>query len=457
VSVATAPEAVTTAPTVVPMMPGKLPLIGHAFTFWRNPLKFFTSVSAQGPLVRIQLGPMQGYLVSNHELLYDILVRRAKDYEKGMQYDRVRGMLGNGILLSEGDLHRSQRLLMQPAFHHTKIAEYTEIMRTSSEHMFGSWQDGQQVHMYEMFYELAVRIVIKALFSTDMAEHDIDEVYKCMPVVISGVEKRAAIPPALLDKVPTKASKLWHDAVNRLAVVGHRIVRDMDAQENRPTDDLMARLFASRDEGNTTMTAQQIHEEFMTMLTAGSETTPSAMAWTAYLLGEHPDVQRRVQAEVDEVLGDRPIVAADLPKLEYLRRVVTESLRIYPPVWALGRRTTKDTELGGHTIPAGTEVLYSIYAVHHDRAVYPKPDVFDPDRWLPERRREIPRSAFMPFGAGVRNCIGESFAWNEIMGVTATLMQNWHLRPVSDEPVKPIAMGALVPGPLPMTVVRRKK
>jgi cytochrome P450 len=439
----------------VPTMPGRLPLVGHAVRMWRNPLRFFTAVSARGPLVRIRLGPYQAYLVSNHDMLYDILVRRAKDYEKGMQYDRVRGMLGNGILLSEGELHRRQRLLMQPAFHHTQIARYVEIMRSSAQQKFDSWTDGQQVPMYTTFYELAVRIVIKALFSTDMAEQDIDEVYECMPVVISGVERRAAIPPALLDRVPTRASRRFHGAMGRLTMVGRRIVADLGGRQDRPSDDLMATLFAARDTGNPDVTDQQIHEEFMTMLTAGSETTPSAMSWTVYLLGEHPEVQQRVRDEVDTVLNGRPITAEDLPRLEYVRRVVTEALRMYPPVWALGRRTKVDTELGGHPIPAGTEVLYSIYAVQHDPNVYDEPHRFDPDRWLPERSTKLPRSAFMPFGAGVRNCIGESFAWNEIQVVLATLVTDWHIER-SAQPVQPIAMGALVPGALPMTVTRRR-
>lgn len=448
--------AVASRPSV-PEMPGKLPLLGHAVTMWRNPLTFFNSVSETGPLVKIRLGPLRAYLVSDHEMLNEILVRNAKQYEKGMQYDRVRSMLGNGILLSEGEFHRRQRLLMQPAFHHTQVATYVEIMRDSATHVFNGWRDGQLVLMYHMFYELAVRIVIKALFSTDLAESDIDEVYKCMPVVISGAERRAAIPPVLLDRIPTRASKRFHDAIGRLAKVGHRIVSDLGADPHRPTDDLMTRLLAARDQGNVEMSDQQIHEEFMTMLTAGSETTPSAISWTCYLLGEHPDVQRRLQAEVDEVLQGRPVTADDLPKLEYTRRVATEALRMYPPVWALGRRTTEDTELGGYPIAKGTEVLYSIYAVQNDRRIYAKPRTFDPDRWLPNRRTEIPRTAFAPFGAGVRNCIGESFAWNEILTVIATLASEWHVRPVSDEPVQPIAMGALVPGPLPMHVVRRRR
>ncbi|MFF9452012.1 cytochrome P450 [Streptomyces flaveolus] len=439
-------------------MPGRIPLAGHAVQMFRNPLRFFQSVSEQGGLVRIWLGTKQAYVVSDHDMLYDILVRKAKSFEKGMQFDQARPLLGNGILLSEGDFHRRQRLLMQPAFHHEKIGTYVDVMRESATDVFGTWRDGQRVGMYNMFYELAVRIVIKALFSTDMVEQDVAEVYKSMPVVISGVEKRAAIPPALLDRIPTQSSREFHSAIGRLYSMGRRIIADYRAKgASDQADDLMTLLFAAQAGGNKEMTDKQIQDEFMTLLTAGSETTPSAMSWTCMLLGRHPEVQRRMQEEVDKVVGDRPVEAGDLRDLDYTRRVIQEALRMYPPVWALGRKCVQDTELGGHLIPAGTEVLYSIYAVHHDPKTYDNPEAFDPDRWLPERAKQVPRSAFMPFGAGVRNCIGESFSWFETQTVLATLMQQWSVQPITGEPVKPIAMGALVPGELPMKVVRRVK
>ena len=450
--------ALATAAPSVPPMPGRIPLAGHAVQMFRNPLRFFQSVSEQGGLVRIWLGTKQAYVVSDHDMLYDILVRKAKSFEKGMQFDQARPLLGNGILLSEGDFHRRQRLLMQPAFHHEKIGTYVDVMRESATDVFGTWRDGQRVGMYNMFYELAVRIVIKALFSTDMVEQDVAEVYKSMPVVISGVEKRAAIPPALLDRIPTQSSREFHSAIGRLYSMGRRIIADYRAKgASDQADDLMTLLFAAQAGGNKEMTDKQIQDEFMTLLTAGSETTPSAMSWTCMLLGRHPEVQRRMQEEVDKVVGDRPVEAGDLRDLDYTRRVIQEALRMYPPVWALGRKCVQDTELGGHLIPAGTEVLYSIYAVHHDPKTYDNPEAFDPDRWLPERAKQVPRSAFMPFGAGVRNCIGESFSWFETQTVLATLMQQWSVQPITGEPVKPIAMGALVPGELPMKVVRRDK
>lgn len=441
--------------STIPPVPGRLPVVGHAYRMWKDPLRFFQSASALGPIAKLWLGPMPAYLVSDHEMLYDILVLKAKSFDKGMQFDRARPLLGNGILLSEGEFHRRQRRIMQPAFHHENIASYLDVMRSAAEDTFGRWRDGQQVGMYSMFYELAVRIVIKALFSTEMAEQDIAEVHRSMPVVISGVERRAAVPPALLDILPTQGTREFHAAIRRLRAIGTRIVADYRTQDAAPGKDLMTLLFASRDEGNPEMTDKQIHEEFMTLLTAGSETTPSAMGWTCHLLGQHPEVQERIQAEVDEVFGGGPVTAEGLGRLPFTRRVVQESLRMYPPVWALGRRTAEDVDIRGYHLPARTQVFYSIHAIHHDPAVYDRPERFDPDRWEGQRGKAIPRTAFTPFGAGVRNCIGESFAWNEIQAVLATLLRDWTISPAPGAPVVPIAMGALVPGPLPMTVTRR--
>jgi cytochrome P450 len=421
---------------------------------WKNPLGFFEKASSQGPIARLWLGPKMAYLVSDHEMLNDILVKKAKSFDKGMQFDRARPLLGNGILLSEGSFHRRQRRIMQPAFHHESIAAYMQVIQEAADELACSWEDGQVVTLYHTFYKLAVQIVIKALFSTDLAEQDIAEVYRSMPVVISGVERRAAIPTAVLDFLPTKGSKEFYAAIKRLRAIGTRIVTDYRSRGTEPRDDLMALLFTSKDQGNGSMTDKQIHEEFMTLLTAGSETTPSAMSWTSYLLGRYPHVQERVQAEVDEVCAGGRVTYDKLPELEYTRRVVKESLRLYPPVWALGRRTVEEVEIGGHLLPPRTQVFYSIYAIHHNPAVYRDPEAFDPDRW---ERDQIPRTAFTPFGAGVRNCIGEQFAWTEIQVVLARLMSQWTVRPVDSGPVAPLAAGALVPGPLPMRVSRRTK
>jgi cytochrome P450 len=448
--------AIATAPPPVPRMPGRLPIAGHAVTWFRNPLKFLRTVATHGDLVRVWLGPKEAYVVSSHEYLNELLVRQAKKFSKGVHYDRARLFLGNGILLSEGEVHRRNRLMLQPAFHHTKIDGYVDIMRDSATQVFDGWHDGQRVGMYGTFYELAIRVVMKAMFSTDMIEEHTAEVARSMPVVISGFEKRAAIPPEILDRLSPKGSREFHGAIARLFAVGHRIVADYRARETASaTDDLMTLMLGARDGGDMAMTDQQIHDEFMTMLTAGSDTTSSAMSWVCYLLGRYPEVQERVRAEVDAVVGDRPIVGDDLADLAYTRRVIHEALRLYPPVWGLARKSVEDVEIGGHLIPANTQMLYSMYVIHHDPEVYPDPDRFDPDRWEGERGRRIPRTAFVPFGAGVRNCIGESFAWAEIQTIVGSLLQRWELRPVTDEPVRPITRGALVPGPLPMKVVRR--
>lgn len=441
----------------IPKVPGSLPLVGHTLRMVRNPLKFAGEAAALGPIVRIYLGPKMAYMVSNHELLYEILVRQTKSFEKGRHFERARPLLGNGILLSSGSFHRRQRLIMNPAFTKDNIASYLDVMRSAADDIFDTWEDGQDVKMYHMFYELAVRIVIKSMFTTEMAEQDIAEVYRSMPTVISGFERRAAIPPALLDLFPTKSGKEFYAAVERLRVIGHRIVADYRTRDELPRNDLMALLLNSRAEGDELMTDKQIHDEFMTLLTAGSETAPSAMGWSCYLLGKYPETQERIQAEVDKVFEGGPVTAKGLERLEYTRRVVKESLRLYPPVWAISRCTKEDVTICGYPLAANTQVFYSIHSVQRDPGVYDDPDGFHPERWEGEQGKRLPRSAFVPFGAGIRNCIGENFAWTEIQAVLATLLSKWTITPVDNAPVPPIAMGALVPGPLPMTVTRRKK
>jgi cytochrome P450 len=421
----------------------------------KNPLEFFNRARSLGPLVRIQVGPTKAFLVNNHETLYDILIKTGKEFDKGVHFERAKPLLGNGILLSSGEFHKRQRRMMQPAFHHTMINSYVDVMRSSAVDIFDSWHDGQVVQMYDIFYELAVRIVIRTMFSTDMAEQDIADVYRYMPTVISGFEKRAAIPPVLVDLVPTRSSREFHTAVKELRTIGARIVADYRSRPEVTGTDLMSLLFTARDEGDQTMTDTQILEEFMTLLTAGSETTPSAMSWACYLLGQHPEIQEQVQAEIDEKVGGRDITASDIGGLDLTRRVVHESLRLYPPVWALSRRTAADVTLDGHEVAAKTLLFYSFYSIHRDGDVYSDPDEFQPERWKGEAGKKLPRTAFLPFGAGFRNCIGEAFAWAEIQCVLGTLLQRWTIQPVETDAVTPVAMGALVPGPLPMRLVRR--
>ncbi len=221
-------------------------------------------------------------------------------------------------------------------------------------------------------------------------------------------------------------------------------------------DDLLGMLLGARDdETGAPMADQQIHDEVMTFLTAGAETTSRGLAWSVYLLGRHPEALGRLHAEVDEVLAGRTATFDDLPGLPYTRRVLTEALRLYPPGYLLSRGALADTVLGGHLVPAGATVLLSPYALHRDAGLFADPQRFDPDRWAPERAGDVTPEAYLPFGLGPHGCLGEGFAWTEMTIALATLAARWELRPRSSRPVRPVPAFSLACGPMPMTPHRR--
>ena len=435
-----------------PLVPHAKPLIGHIINIWQDPLKFFSSAAKVAPLSRVKIGWKDACLISNHKLLYQILVPDAKKFDKGIQYERARAMLGNGVLLAEGDLHFRQRRLMQPMFNKPSINDYIDAMHTYSTSMVESWAGRDIVTLYPEFYRLATRVVIDTLFSTEMSDRDVELVREKMPIVISGIEKRGALPPRLFDIIPTSENRAFHSAIADLRALGDRLVEErlrMDRDPGAPAD-LMNVLTETDDEvTRRDNTREQILNEFLTFLTAGSETTPSAMAWCCYLLASHPEVQEELRAEVSGFDLDANKTVQAIQGLPLLQAVIKEALRLYPPVWALGRRTLRTTTLGGHELPPGTQVFYSVYAIQRDHTVYDDPDDFKPHRWLDPAKR-YPRTAFLPFGAGVRNCIGEHFAWIETSIALINILQRYELALNPGQQVPAAAMGALVPGELPM-------
>lgn len=358
-------------------------------------------------------------------------------------------MLGNGVLLAEGDLHLRQRRLMQPMFTKPSIDDYVGAMRRYSSDMVDSWPSDGVVELYPEFFGLATRVVIDALFSLRMTDSDVALVAEKMPIVIAGIEKRGALPPKLFDAIPTPENRAFYSSIAALRSLGDRLVAQRLRAGTGERADLMDVLTGTEDEvARRDNDHAQILNEFLTFLTAGSETTPSAIAWACYLLARHPEIQEEVRAEVREY-DPMEATVAGIQQLSTLQAVIKEALRLYPPVWALGRRTLTTATLGGYELPPGTQVFYSVYSVQRDPAIYDDPDDFRPDRWL-DPGRKYPRTAFLPFGAGVRNCIGEHFAWIEISLALITVLRRFALALQPGQEVPAAAMGALVPGALPM-------
>ncbi|HET8659568.1 MAG TPA: cytochrome P450 [Micromonosporaceae bacterium] len=436
--------------------PRPLPLLGHALQFRRQPLEFLESLRPLGEIVTVRLGPRPVYIVNSPDLVRRVLVGEAHKFEPGPQLDKARPFLGNGLITSRGAVHRRQRRLLQPAFHRHRIAHYAEVMQRLAAQRVDSWADGQRITADVEMMELAMAVVGRTLFSTDLDQDAVDEVIGAMPIVLDGITRRLLAPTSLLERLPTAQNRRFNRAIRRM----HEVVDGVVAGYRRAGvdhGDLVSMMLMVRDEETGEgLSDAQVRDEVLTMLSAGTQTTATTMAWALQAMSVRDDIQDRAYAEVCEVLGERAPVFQDVERLGYVRCLLTETLRMYPPAWLLSRRTTSEVNLGGHTLPAGASVFFSPYAMHRDPCVFAEPDVFDPDRWADERAKQVPRPAFVPFGAGSRQCIGEGFAWVEAAIVLATVLQRWRVRPVPGQTVRKIASATLGPSRVYLTVERRQ-
>jgi len=434
-----------------PTAAGRLPLLGHAIALRRRPLDFLQAVRRLGDVVRVYLGPRPAYVVNSPELVRQVLVTDGRKFDKGAFFDKVRAIVGNGLVSSNGAFHMRQRRLMQPAFHRQQIAGYAGIMSDFLAERAEAWRPGQEISMHEEMHEIALTLIGKTLFSSDLGDEAVAEVKRSIPIIRDGVTRRTLSPLELLEKLPTPANRRFEAAVVRIRRVIDQVIEAYRADgTDRP--DLLSMLLRSRDaDTGEQMTDEQVSDEVVTIMLAGSETTANTMAWAFHRLGRHPEVADRLAGEVATVLGGRRIAFDDLTRLEYTGRVLNEVVRLYP-LWLVMRRPVAGVTIGRHAIPAGTELILSPLAMHRDPELFPDPMRFDPERWTPQRAATIPRHAFIPFGSGNRQCIGDGFGWTEAMIALATFAARWRIEPVPGRPVNEAVAATVYPSQLPMTV-----
>lgn len=433
--------------------PGRLPVLGHALQMRRRPGDFLISLQSGEPVTVIQLGPRPMYVVNEPELVRQIL-RDSETFGRGGPItERFRQMFGNGLGISDGDFHQRQRSLIQPAFHHARIVHYVSLISRAIEEKVDSWRDGQRLAVDKEMDDLALTNVLQAIFSADAAL-DRAEFMAATAVVLGGLFKRVTS-AGLLNRLPTPSNRRYRRAEEYLRRSITQVIGDYRASGVDHGDLLSMMLFACGDDGEPAMSDQQLHDEVMTFFIAGSNTISNTLSWAFHQVATDPEVEMRLHAEVDHVLAGRPAGFGDVAQLEYAKRVITETLRKRTQGLFLSRFTTKAAELGGYQIPAGASVLYSFHALNHNPAIHPDPERFDPDRWLPERARTIPRGAFMPFGMGTYNCIGDQFAWTEMIVSLATIAARWRLVSVPGHQPRPKLAITMPVDALPMTAERR--
>nr|CEL23244.1 cytochrome P450 [Kibdelosporangium sp. MJ126-NF4] len=379
------------------------------------------------------------------------MVTQAASFRKGAMFDKFRPFVGNGLITSQGAFHLRQRRLIQPAFHRDRIAGYAQAMQRTVAEFTDAWQPGEVRQVNADMQMLAAIIVGRSLFAGEFGRPGIEVARESLPIVVKQGMVRALM-PGTTDRILVAGNRRFDRAVARMRGVVHGLITQWRTMGDQ--GDLLSMLLATRDEDGTGMTDEEIYDEVVTLLSAGIETSALALAWLFHEIGRNPEVEHRLCQEIDEVLGGRPAGLDDVAELTYTKQVVNEVLRMYP-IWLLMRRTTEDVELAGVHLPPGTEVTISPHTLHFDPRSFADPGRFDPDRWAPDRIADIPRGAFIPFGGGNRQCIGNVFAQTEMVITVATIAARWRLRPIHSRPTITKFTNAAYPVRLDMTAVPR--
>jgi pentalenene oxygenase len=437
----------------IPRVPGALPVLGHSPAMLRSPLRFWSSLSRYGKVVRIRVGTQELVVVCDPELTRQVLLDDRTFDKGGPLFGRLREeMVGDGLGTVGRDEHRRQRRKVQPTFSSGRLVGYAETMAAEAAAMAKSWQDGEVIDVPEQMLKLTSTVLLSTIFAHSMPEAVRVQVTDDVTAILAGMHRRILLP--VLNNLPTKSNRALAVAGPRLRGVLADIVRQRRADDD-PPDDLLQILLTAPDvaeDANGARDDEEIIDELLSFFLAGVETTASCLDWALFLLATHPDVDRKVHEEAVGALAGQPSAHDRVADLPLTRRVVDESLRMYPPVPAGDRMTTKDTELGGYTVPAGTAVFHSPYVLH-TAGSYPDADRFDPDRWT---RPDAPsREVYLPFGAGARKCIGDRYALTEAVLTLAAVADRWRLTPASGQPSHPPVWFAMRPRALRLRVHAR--
>jgi cytochrome P450 len=409
-----------------------------------NPIFLFQDLAkTYGDIAHYKIGPHHIVFLNHPEYIREVLVVQNDNFVKERTVQRTKMLLGEGMITAEGTAHRTQRLVAQPAFHRQRIGEYRSVIVEEAERIRDAWHAGERRDISVDMMHLTLNVVARTLFATELRE----EVYELVGAInrIMGLYNFLVMLPAAEWLVHLRPPGLaaFVRARKRIDAVVFRMI---DAHQRSGLDrgsllDLMLAASPANDEA----ARQSLRDQVITIFLAGYETVANALSWTWYLLSENPDCEAKLHKEVDEVLKGRLPRFDDVPRLRYTEMVMAESLRLYPPAWAMGRYARNDFSLGDYFLPARTTVLISQFITHRDPRFFPDPLRFDPERFTADGKAQRTKFTYLPFGAGARQCIGESFAWMEGVLILATLAQEWKLRLIPGHRVEPQPLITLRP------------
>ncbi len=429
--------------------------LGGLVPMFRDPIKSFTWLAKKyGDISYFRVGRNRFYFLNSPEYIYDALVKDHKNLIKGKYLQNTKRVFGEGLLTSEGEFHHRQRRLIQPAFYHEQISSYANVMTSYASRQIDTWKNGETLDIHGEMNRLTMTIVAKCLFDADI-EIESRGIGIALADTIEYFNRLSSPLAPLLEVLPLPSTKKYRRSVEKLDRMVYRLIEEKrNDRADRP--DLLSGLLNARDaEGK--MTDEQVRDEILILFAAGHETTANALTWTWYLLSQNLEVEEKFHTEIDLLLKENELPSPeDLPKLSYATKVLTESMRIYPPAWVLVRETLNDYNIGKYFIRKGSNLLMSQYIMHRNPRYFPRPEKFIPDRWTPEFKVSLPKYAYFPFGGGPRGCIGEPFAWMEGVLVLATIARRWEFRHVADHKVELLPRITLRPKHgIKMKVIRR--
>jgi cytochrome P450 len=423
----------------LPPGPKGLPLFGLAFQVLRDPLETLRRLAREyGDIVCVPIVNQHRIFLNHPDYIEQVcIVQQAKFHKSKMTKDVTQRLLGQGLLISEGDFWRRQRRLAQPAFHRSRINEYGATMVERAEVRMKQWRDGDVRDITQEMMAMTLDIAVRTLFGSTL-QAEAEQVGDSLGYLMRYSLRKARSPIKIPENWPTPANRRATRETQFLDSLIYGIIKERQAEGNtNHHHDLLAMLMSAMDEDGTQMTPRQLRDESMTLFLAGHETTALTLSWAWYMLSENPAAEARLHEELHGILAGRAPELADFERLPYLRAVVNETLRLYPAAYILARTSVAPCTIAGYDFPADTTMIMAQWVMHRDLRYFDDPEVFQPERWLNGLENRLPAGAYFPFGDGPRRCIGQGFALLESALVLATIAQKYRFKLVPGHPVIP--------------------
>jgi cytochrome P450 len=444
-----------------PTAPGDLPLLGHSLSLLRpDRVGYLTSLQPLGDVVKIKIGTLPYLVLNSPDLVRTVQVEEAKSFDRGRIFMKARPYVGDGLFTAIGAEHNRQRRMVQPAFHRAQIGHYIQVISESARAQVAGWTPGATVDIEREMHVLASEMVCRAMFRAPEARDVVQVARDQLPDLVQGLGVRTVLPD-LFTRLPIPVNRRFDAACDNLRDAAARLVsvyRERHGEPGQPEDFVSMLMDAHDPRTDSGLSDTNIRDQIMTLLISGIETPATTLTWALYELARNPDVRQRLESEVDEVLGGRDIEPTDLHSLRYTSAFVQEMLRLHHPLWLLMRRAVKPVTIGGVRLQPDDEVIYSPAAMHRDPTYFPDPMRVRPERWL-EDSPDLAKmqKAFIGFGFGNRQCIGDNFAMAQMTIAIATIAAHCRLTPAAGHRPKTVVTSVVHLDRLPMVVGARKK